>query len=195
MVLTIGPTVERARRRQRLVLHIAGLLAGAVTIALVAYLPAVLFAAVIGHVPAAVRWVGALIAGLWAVRVAVGRGLPFPSSSWQVPEVWLLTLPRDVTVTLYGYLLGMGLLTSVVAPVYWCFLAGSVSYPHFVVILVAWICYAATRAAMTTIGVFRYFEATKTASVPRSTPTSRRGAQVLAVAGLVCVAIGLVVGV
>lgn len=178
-----------------MVLYTGGLFAGAITIALTTYLLGVLIAALPGHLPQAVRWIAALVAALWALRIGTGRGLPFPSSSWQVPEVWLLTLPKSLTVTLYGFLLGMGILTSVVAPVYWCLLAGSVAYPHLGAILAAWGCYAATRAVMATVGVFRYFDATRNARVPRSTPSSWGVAQGMATVSLLLVAFALAAGI
>jgi hypothetical protein len=191
MVLTIGPTVGRASRRRAFLLHVVGLLLGSLTVACLTYLVGAAFAGTIEGIGGFGQGVVAIILLLWALRVATGRGLPFPSSRWQVPEVWLQQLPQNVTSFLYGFLLGFGFLTSVVVPVYWCFLLGSVLSTSIAASFFAWGLYAGTRALMTGIGVYRYFEATRTHIVPKSAPECWSAGRVLAVMTLAALGIWL----
>lgn len=181
----------RSRRRRALLIYVAGLFGGALTMACITYAVGALLPV---EIPVAVRVAGALIVALWGVRVASGRGLPFPSSPWQVPEIWLLTLPRNLTAGLYGYLLGLGMLTSVVLPVYWCFLVGSLFSPSLGISIIVWSAYAATRASMTAIGVFRHFERTRDDAVPRSTPSNWESARFGASLALLALSMYLLVG-
>jgi hypothetical protein len=90
---------------------------------------------------------------LWAVRVATGAGLPFPSSTWQVPVTWRERFPAQVTMLLYGALLGVGFLTTVVFPVYWFFVGGTLLSGSVITNLLGWWAYAGVRSLSTWNGL------------------------------------------
>jgi hypothetical protein len=71
---------------------------------------------------------------------------------WQVPVVWKESLPPVFTATVYGLLLGVGFLTSVVVPLYWVLLAGSVAIPSLPIVLLAWWLYGGMRLLTTIHG-------------------------------------------
>ena len=78
MVLTIGPTVSRAERRQLLIIHGLGLVAGTTSMALVLTLlgrPIESWLAALEPIP---EVLAAVVLVLWATRVLTGRGLAFP---------------------------------------------------------------------------------------------------------------------
>jgi hypothetical protein len=85
----------------------------------------------------------------WAVHLMTGSGIPFPNSRWQVPKDWRHTLPFGFTVGAYGFLLGLGVLTNVVGPVLWALIGASVVIADAPTVLVMWLAYGVTRAAVT----------------------------------------------
>lgn len=160
MVWTIAPAVSGGERRRVLAIHVAGLLAGALTMCLVLVLLAAGVNGLQWTTPSWLHAVTAIVLLAWIVRAVSHRGLPYPRSRWQVPESWRARLPLKATAGGYGYLLGLGPLTDVVLPTYWLlvgvtvFAIDSVGWA-----LVGWLAYGATRAVVTVAGI-HYFSST-----------------------------------
>lgn len=149
MAGTISPVGDGAKRRRLLIGHGVGLLLGAATMA-----TALTLAAQLMRVPlqAVSPWLAPVLAVVllgWASQSALGKGLPYPLPRWQVPEDWRRTLPRMVTISVYGYLLGLGFLTNMVVPTYWVLLGASVWTGGLAPLLIAWALYAGVRFATT----------------------------------------------
>jgi hypothetical protein len=160
MVWTIAPAVSGRQRRRVLTLHVAGLLAGAVTMCMILVLVAAGVSALGLDSPDWLRLVVAALLVAWLIRGITRRGLPYPRSRWQVPEQWRARLPLQATAPAYGYLLGLGALTDVVLPTYWLLVGVTVTaLGSFWWALVAWLAYGAARGAVTIAGV-RHFTAT-----------------------------------
>lgn len=144
MALTIGPAVRQGDRGRVLAIHTAGLLTGAVAWCLVLVLA--------GSALGAAAWpelmdeLAAVIVAAWTFRVLTSRGVPFPRSRWQVPDVWRHRFPEQFTAFAYGLLLGVGFLTDVVLPAYWILVAATVLSGSLAPALAAWTLYALTRA-------------------------------------------------
>jgi hypothetical protein len=152
MALTIGSAGSAAERRPAMRNHVAGLLLGGLTTGLsLAGLGAAL-RPVADPGSVAVTAVVATLAAGWALTTAVGVGLPYPQSRWQVPEQWRYTLPFPFTVGAYGYLLGLGFLTNTVSAAFWLFVVLSLLVPNTGIVVLAWLLYAATRAVATARG-------------------------------------------
>jgi hypothetical protein len=153
MVLTIVPPAVRGHSARHLVFnHVAGLVLGAVIMAAGSILVGAMLSSIAADAPAAGQLAAGVLAALWLPSVMwprARRGLPWPRSRWQVPEQWRYTMPIGVTVFLFGALLGVGLLTATVLPVYWIFLLLATTSNHAVALLLAWFVYAATRGVMT----------------------------------------------
>jgi hypothetical protein len=112
MVAAILAVVSGERRRNRITLalwHLAGLLLGAVALAV-----AVSLLAAILPLPHTVLGVAVAAAALvWGGAALLGRPLPLASSSAQVPRWWQYTLtPRQFAFS-YGVGLGIGFLTRI----------------------------------------------------------------------------------
>ncbi len=151
MVLTILPAGRPARTRL-LCLHGIGLFVGATLAAIVVLGLHRLLAPI--AVRSAVLAATSLVGTAWIVRIAVGRGLRWPRSTWQVPESWRYSLEPEVTVSLYGALLGVAVLTNPILPTVWLWIALSILASPGAV-LVSWACYAATRLALTAYPLVR----------------------------------------
>lgn len=193
MVLTIGPAVRGAEGRRLLFVHSIGLFGGATIMALITTLTAVGLASAVAGARAVVVPVAAGIVALWAVRVALGLGLPFPSSSWQVPAYWRSVLPPQITMLAYGVLLGVGFLTAVVVPVYWCFLTASTLSQSIILNLIAWWIYAGARASSTWLGAYRRYVPVEGQMMPAPvTPPHWRLARAVSVASLIGVVLWLI---
>ncbi|MDQ2630410.1 MAG: hypothetical protein M3Y75_05475 [Actinomycetota bacterium] len=190
MALFIGSVGGGASSRQLTLVHTFGLLLGSVSIGLLLWLVGAAVRPVVEGFDLVALLVGAVLAA-WAVRVAVGRGLPFPSSRWQVPQQWRHTLPAGFTAGAYGFLLGVGFLTSVVLPVYWLFVGMSLLVSDLFLVLLAWCIYGGVRAVVTA----REARVVSTAADIGSVPAHpRHFAPVrLATCALLVVAAGLVV--
>jgi hypothetical protein len=198
MVWTIAPAVSGRHRRQVLIVHGVGLVAGAMTMCFMLILMASGIAALHIGSPPWLRAAAASVLVAWSFTVATGRGLPYPRSHWQVPERWRATLPLKATAGAYGYLLGLGPLTDVVLPTYWLLVgitlttAGGAAWA-----LLAWVTYASVRAAVTVRGVGRYASTCAADGTPNAAvrPERERALlSVLAVVLLVSLAIYLVSG-
>lgn len=68
-----------------------------------------------------VLWVVLLASVGGAILQAVGG--PAVQSSWQVPEAWRRHIDLEILVAFYGFLLGIGVVTSVVVSAFWVFVA------------------------------------------------------------------------
>lgn len=153
MALAIGPVGDVAHRRRLLMIHGGGLVAGSVLLAAILTIVGVPFRLGFGALPATAQLVvciaGSLVLVLWAMRVLTGSGLPFPRSSWQVPSAWRFDMPYEFTLGLYGFLLGLGILTDIVMPTFWLLIAASLAVAHPLLIVLIWIGYALVRLANT----------------------------------------------
>lgn len=148
MALTIGPAVSEAERRHWLAVHGLALWLGALTTACVLTIAGTLLSGPL----ASGRIVAGIVVALalaWIARVVAGVGLPFPRSSWQVPDRWRHTLPSRFVAGGYGYLLGLGFLTDPVLPAFWILVGGSVVAASLPLAAGAWTVYALTRLYMT----------------------------------------------
>lgn len=172
MALTIGPAGSRASKRTLLAVHGIGLMLGASVMAIVLSLVAALLAPAFAAAREPLAIASAVVVTLWGLRAATGRwGLRFPSSPWQVPVVWKEAFPPVFTAGAYGLLLGVGFLTSVVVPLYWVLLAGSIASPGLLVVLIAWWLYGGMRVLTTIIGSRAPFEACQgLEDMPETTP-------------------------
>lgn len=155
MAGTIGSVVNRANMQTLLVLHATGLVLGAVTMALSLSLVGLLLPAF----PASLTQLGAILGSIilagWAGQALADRGLPYPRRTWQVPEQWRYTLPSSVTVTAYGYLLGLGWLTATILPTYWAFLIATVLVASLPLAVSGWVAYAITRGWVASRGAHK----------------------------------------
>jgi hypothetical protein len=158
MVLTIGPAVRRADQRRFLAIHSLGLLLGATVMAMFLTLIGPAVESAIAATTPVPQLVAALVLALWVSRIVFGVGLPYLSSPWQVPVYWRETLPPVVTVGVFGFLLGLGLLTSVVLPIFWVFVGGTLLSGSVLVSLGAWWLYASIRAGTTIWATERRFD-------------------------------------
>lgn len=193
MVLTIGPAVRGVGGRQLLVVHTAGLFLGATAMACVTTVAGAALPHPGSAEPLLVPLTSCVLV-LWALRAGTGRGLPFPSSKWQVPAVWRYTLPFATTLFAYGVLLGLGFLTAVVSPLYWCLLVGSLVSHSFAANLTAWAIYAGARAASTWAGSVHRYVPPGTQGMPEAFhPPHWRAARVASTASLIALAIWLVI--
>lgn len=159
MGLTIGPAGSRAEMKRLLSMHAVGLFVGATVMALSLSLVG---RATNGLLAAAAPVPPLFASGLlllWAGRVAFSRGLGWPSSHWQVPASWRESLPPSVTLGAYGFLLGVGFLTSVVLPPFWILLGGTLVSNSVWASVGAWWLYAGMRFATTADASFRRFDA------------------------------------
>ena len=145
MAGTIGSVVNRANMTRLLRAHAAGLVVGALTMALALSLLGSLAQPLLREIAVPLEIIAAAALLGWAVRATGRRGLPFPHRSWQVPEQWRYTLPPTVTVATYGYLLGLGWLTYMVLPTYWLLVAGTFAVASLPVALTAWLAFALAR--------------------------------------------------
>lgn len=153
MALAIGPAGSGARKRTLLAAHGLGLLIGATIMAVSLTLLAAGVAPILAAVRDAAAVLAAVTAALWALNTLnTNCGLRYPSSSWQVPAAWKESLPQGFTAAAYGILLGMGFLTSVVVPLYWVLVAGSVAAHSLFVTIVAWWIYSGARLFTTVLG-------------------------------------------
>ena len=75
------------------------------------------------------------------LQVAGGRPL---QSSWQVPESWRRSIDPTLLATFYGFLLGFGVLTAVVASAFWVFVTLSLVVSP-VIVIAGWTAYAIAR--------------------------------------------------
>jgi hypothetical protein len=151
MVLTIGPAGGGARRRELsrnygIGLFVGGLVMGLTLAALGAALRTVAGGSV--QVLTAAAGIAALA---WLPRTSgLARGPRWPARSWQVPEQWRYTMPLPMTLLAFGFLLGLGFLTTPVLPVFWLLLVFSLAAPGPLAVLAAWLIYAGARWMMTT---------------------------------------------
>jgi hypothetical protein len=92
----------------------------------------------------------AIAALAWLPRsVGIRRGPRWPGRYWQVPQEWRFSMPLPATMLAYGFLLGLGVLTTPVLPVMWIFVAATVAIPTVWVATFAWMAYATSRWVMT----------------------------------------------
>jgi hypothetical protein len=114
MVASTLAAVSGERRRDRLILagwHLAGLLVGAVTLAL-----AVSLVAAVVPLPRTALAVAVAVAALvWGGASLLGRPLPVASSTAQVPRVWQYMLSPRQYIFSYGVGLGVGFLTRILS--------------------------------------------------------------------------------
>jgi hypothetical protein len=140
MVGAMGPAVSGVRRSNGLALtHLVGLLIGSAIMGLVLILlGSSLDAGRLKQISIIVL-IGSIV-----VVVLQLVGLPALQSRWQVPEHWRRLLDMNMLAAFYGFLLGFGAFTAVVASAFWVFLALSllVSPP---VVIGGWLGYAAVR--------------------------------------------------
>jgi hypothetical protein len=73
----------------------------------------------------------------------------------EVPEDWRSRYPRDVVNVGYGLLLGLGVLTNVMTPVFWAFVALAVISGSATAVLLACGLYAITRLIGTRAAIAR----------------------------------------
>lgn len=158
MVLTIGPAVRRTDRRRFLAIHSIGLLLGATVMAMVLTLLGPAVESVVEATTPVPQVVAACVLALWVSAILFGIGFPYLSSPWQVPVYWRETLPPVVTIGAFGFLLGLGFLTSVVLPIFWVLVVGTLLSNSVLVSLGAWWLYAAIRAGTTIWGTERRFD-------------------------------------
>jgi hypothetical protein len=150
MATAISLAGGQARQARFFRLHIVGLALGAVTMAFALTLVGAGLDEVLRS--AGPPWAQAVLIGLalvavgWTLTVVTGRGLPYPRPSWQVPEGWRHTLPTEFTLTAYGYLLGLGVLTNAVLPSLWVLIGLTVAVNSLPLATAAWLLYAASRA-------------------------------------------------
>lgn len=192
MALTIGPAGSRASKRALLTAHGIGLMLGASAMAMLLSLVAVLVAPALDAIREPMAIAAAIVVALWGLRTVTGTwGLPFPSSSWQVPVVWKEAFPPIFTAAAYGLLLGVGFLTSVVVPLYWVLLAGSVAVPSLSIVLLAWWLYAGVRLVTTISGSRARFDACQNLDeLPETTPPGSQRSIRLA-SGMTLVGLGV----
>jgi hypothetical protein len=180
MVWTIAPAVSGVERRRVLAVHVAGLLAGAITTCLVLVLVAGAVTVLDVGASAWLHGLSALVLLAWMIRAVTDRGLPYPRSTWQVPESWRARLPLKGTAVAYGYLLGLGPLTDVVLPTYWLLVGVTIAgVDGFVWAMLGWLAYGAARAATTVIGVRRYSTVCAVASTPAGSSIRPRSERTL----------------
>jgi hypothetical protein len=149
MALTIGPAVSGAERRRLIAIHAVGLVLGAQTLVL-GLMVAGAATGLLPDISPAIVAAGATVGAVgWGLRFLVGRGLPYPRRRWQVPEEWRRTLPSRVAIGLYGYVLGLGILTDPVSPVFWVFVVAVAFVGSAPVAIAGGLLYALVRAAMT----------------------------------------------
>jgi hypothetical protein len=139
-----SPAVSGTRPKpaQRvIVLHGAGLFAGAGVMGLLLVLARALMVA------AGLRFLLIVPAGL-ALAIALPQcaGAGVPQSSWQVPEYWRRAIDPGILPVAYGAILGFGVFTAVVVGAFWVFLAATFLFPAPVA-LAGWLAYACGRTA------------------------------------------------
>jgi hypothetical protein len=183
MVLTIGPAVGGAERKKLLASHSVGLLLGATVMAFSLALVAAVAQDPLQQGAPVLMPIAGVVAFGWALEVSTGWGLGFPSSSWQVPVSWRDWLPPQITMLAYGFLLGLGFLTTVVFPIYWLLVAGSLFSHSLLLTLMAWWVYGGTRALSTWRGVSKRYSGT--AGKPVVEPPYRALARVISIITLV----------
>lgn len=150
MATAISLAGGEAGRSRFFRLHALGLASGALTMALGLTLVGAVSNRMLSV--AGTQWTAAVLIGLgfvavgWALTVSTGRGLPYPRPSWQVPDHWRHTLPPEFTLTAYGYLLGLGVLTNAVLPSLWVLIILTVVMHNILLATAAWLIYAGARA-------------------------------------------------
>jgi hypothetical protein len=153
MAWTIGLAGREDDRRRGLIVHSIGTLLGSLTMAFLLILAAPATRALIDSAGSAAATGAAVVLIAWVPRTLGRRGPAYPRSSWQVPEHWRQTLPMLFTLVLYGFLLGLGILTDVVLPAYWVLVGGSLAVVSLPAVVIAWTAYGITRAYVVLVGV------------------------------------------
>lgn len=151
MVLTILPAGRGDHLTALLRNHAAGLLLGSAVTALLLTSLGALVAALVPAAGDALLIAAAALAIVWLPNAILPArdAVPWPRSSWQVPEQWRYTMPLGHTMFAFGFLLGVGVVTNAVFPVVWVLVVLTVAAGQPFMALAAWLVFAATRWAMT----------------------------------------------
>jgi hypothetical protein len=151
MVLTILPA-GRGNRDVKILFraHALGLVLGSFAMFAILALVGIAVRAALPESSVMVIVAMAIAALAWLPRsVGVRRGPRWPVRYWQVPQEWRFSMPLPATLLAYGFLLGLGVLTTPVLPVMWIFVAATVAIPSVGVAIFAWMAYATSRWIMT----------------------------------------------
>lgn len=193
MALTIGPAVRKADQRTLLAVHGLGLWLGATVMAFILTLIGGPLASLLEPIRPIPEVTVGVVLVLWASRMILGVGLPYMSSRWQVPVYWRETLPPIVTLGAFGLLLGIGALTSVVFPVFWILVGGTLISGSLSLNVAAWWLYAALRFATTAHATIRRFDpSADLATIGEVAPSHWRLVRGLAAAVLLLTGIWLI---